>query len=426
MRFAVVLLTLVMGCAKGSAIEQDASSDDRGDIDASAFDAPPTGIDAAAGSDAPPAILDATPDGPPAIQDAAPDAPPALVACNPLTQTPCGASEKCGWIDEPTGSRSVCVPNGAAAANTACTAGPVGATGYSNCARGTECVNGTCRAICGSAGAAPTCPTQYACNRYNGLFDEPAQPAGVCDPGCEPLTQRRLTDSAEACGSPLAASPNRGCYTFDLKAFSCAGVPAGAGTLTDRMPAQSTAGVPFVNGCAPGFIPFLYQSTGSTTVICAGTCAPKKTDTALAANLLGDTAALAKLNDQATPLAGNGTCAIGKKGSVTPQNCVYLWWFNTDAAGNFVQSPYNDTLGLCLAYQQYSYDHDANTATPNRTYPGCQNLPPKGATPATDGNAHQWGCYNSVEANARAARPDAIRTDLRALTGGMAVRHELR
>ena len=66
------------------------------------------------------------------------------------------------------------------------------------------------------------------CSRYSSLFDEPGQEAGVCDPQCDPLTQRRGGDNAEACGSPAPAAPAKGCYTTDRVAFSCSNVPAAA------------------------------------------------------------------------------------------------------------------------------------------------------------------------------------------------------
>jgi hypothetical protein len=76
------------------------------------------------------------------------------------------------------------------------------------------------------------------------------------------------------------------------------------------------------------------------------------------------------------------------------------------------QTPYNDGLGICFDFTQYTYDHDANAGTPNRAVPSCASLPSKNAPPTgctvdamgacsgtgcVDGCAHEWGCWNTTD-----------------------------
>jgi hypothetical protein len=154
------------------------------------------------------------------------------------------------------------------------------------------------------------------------------------------------------------------------------------------------------------------ESTGSTTAICAGTCAPAKTDVTQPANAKGDPTKAAKLHDQADAFVGNALCTPGKKGSEVQQDCLFLWIFNFDGV-TLPPSPYNDTLGICLGYTHYMYDQNGD-GTPDRQYPACETLPSKNAPPANctctngtctgtgcpDGAAHEWGCWNSVDSMA--------------------------
>ena len=331
----------------------------------------------------------------------------APATCNPLTQTGCAVGEKCanrtlqGAPNEI--NEIACVPDGTVTQDQACTEGPPGAMGYSNCAAGFECVNAVCKQICDHQGGTPKCDAQHACSRYDGLFESGDMTvAGVCDPKCDPLTQALLAGSnTEACGSPMAASPTNGCYTFDLVDFTCAGIPTQARGLIDRMKAFGPAsGGAYVNGCAAGYLPFFREQTGSTTTICAGLCAPTKTDTANATNFRGDPTVPAKLHTAAAPAAGDGVCAVGKKGSEANENCHYLWMYNNDGM-NYLPGPYNDTLGVCFGFTHYKYDATADGGSAMQDYPACQNLPPKGGTPSVPyGTADEWPCYSSTDAAA--------------------------
>lgn len=371
--------------------------------------------------------------------------------CNPLTQAGCAANEKCAWIvdqDNPRIGHIGCAPVGtdAVPVGGACMQGPAGPMGYSNCEKGSECVAGTCKTICDHQGGSPMCGENFSCSRYASLFvSGDTTVAGVCDPNCDPLTQKLLGGNmGEACGSTDPAKPTQGCFTFDSVEFSCApsslagkcsvttttvcnysagtGCPTGEecnadpdAWLTDRRVARGPeSGGAYVNGCAPGFLPFFREMTGSNTVVCAGMCSPLDTDNTMPANNKGNAQTPAKLPNEATSMAGNATCQVNAKGSVANQNCIYLWPFNVEN-GMLIESPYNDTLGLCFAYGFYTYDHDNNTGTTNRGVPGCETLPPKSAPPANctcdamgsctgtgcpDGLAHQWGCYDTTTTNA--------------------------
>lgn len=384
--------------------------------------------------------------------------------CSPLTQAGCAAGEKCAWIEDqanPPIGHIGCAADGTVAAGGACTVGAPGATGYSNCVKGTECVAGTCKSICDHQGGAPKCGAEYSCSRYDGLFESgEVTVAGVCDPKCDPLTQELLVGTNKAaCGSTNPAMPTAGCFTFDGIDYTCAPVGMSTLALTDRQPARGPAsGGAYVNGCAPGFLPFFREMTGSTTTVCAGMCAPLKTDNTLRANVIGSDAVPAKLPTKAAPVAGDAQCIPGEKGFYAPganfataQNCLFMWPFNVEN-GMLPATPYNDNLGICFAAKNaiYTYDHDNNAGTPARPVPGCQDLPPripcgagdscptglscaasKVCVPAgvtctaaagcsctivagtnfcagdargyEDGLASEWGCYNTTDSGLMAA-----------------------
>lgn len=340
------------------------------------------------------------------LVDGSVDSAPAT--CNPLTQTGCAAGEKCAnrTLQGPPNeiNEIACVPDGTVGQDMPCTEGAPGATGYSNCAKGFECVSSVCKQICDPQGGTPKCDGQHACSRYDGLFESGDMTvAGVCDPKCDPLTQALLVGTnTAACGSQNPATPNAACYTFDRIDFTCAGIPMPARGLTDRMKAYGPAsGGAYVNGCAAGYVPFFFEQTGSTTIVCSGLCAPAKTDNTPAnmGNARGDVTVPAKLHTSAAPVAGDGVCAVGKKGSEANENCHYLWWYNFDDNDMLIPSPYNDTLGVCFGFTHYNFDHDMNQGTPNVGFPACQQLPPKGGTPdPIYKTADQWPCIPSTEA----------------------------
>ncbi|MGE0404558.1 MAG: hypothetical protein AB7T06_48055 [Kofleriaceae bacterium] len=215
---------------------------------------------------------------------------------------------------------------------------------------------------------------------------------------CDPLTQCWSGPSPEACGSTNPSMPDRGCFGYD--SFDCSATSAANLTLTDRAyPRTDPNGAPYLNGCAPGFIPLFYSTTGSTTTLCTGFCAALETDNTPAHrnNGLGDPTALAKLPLQATPVAGNATCAPGKKGSASSSRCKFLWpYLEDDATGElpaaFAASSLVDTLGVCFAVDNFLYDSNGDM-TPDAPYPDCATLPRRSsATPGDADDAADWGC----------------------------------
>ncbi len=328
--------------------------------------------------------------------------------CNPLTQTGCQTGEKCTWIndqDNPPIGHVGCAPEGGVggtplALGAACTDPVAGPMGYDDCTKGTVCLSGECKQICDVNGGAPTCDENHACSRYADFFESGGTAvAGVCDPGCDPLTQDlKIGANKAACGSPSPAMPNKGCYGFSE--YSCAPTGMTSWPLTDRMmPQTNAAGNPYLNGCAPGFIPLFYEMTGSTKTLCTGFCAALEIDNTPAhmGNVKGDPAALGKLPTSAAAVAGDATCDVIKKGSRPSSQCHFLWpYLVDDSTGElpmaFDMSTQRDKLGVCFAIEFFMYDSD-NDMTPDMPYPNCATLPPRSmATTGDSDDAADWGC----------------------------------
>lgn len=340
------------------------------------------------------------------------DSPPSSV-CNPVAQTGCQATEKCTWIIDQVTPTEVghigCAPlNGSeVAVGGACAEGPPGPQGFDNCVKGAVCVANECKTICDpqQAGVASGCDAQHSCSRYSGLFEAGGViTAGACDPQCDPLNQNLLAGAGNtaACGSTNPAMPNKGCYTFDFDAFSCAPVGAMTLTKTDRVePVLSPSGNPFVNGCAPGYVPFFFAMTGSQQVLCTGLCAADNISNvpAEAQNDTGVDTATAKLVTSAAPGVGDGLCVAAKKGSASGgvQNCVMLWSFLTDANGMPSGSQYEESVGVCFSFTQFMYDAN-NDMTPDTVFPNCNSRPKRSAaTTGIDDDAADFGCQKIAE-----------------------------
>lgn len=328
------------------------------------------------------------------------DTPPPEMLCDPLAQTGCDAGQKCATVvlqANPEITKLACVADGNVAIDGACTYGQAGDQGFSTCKAGGECVFGTCKQICDQLGGKPTCDMNHACVLYEGLLEANGMPiAGVCETKCDPLTQAlAVGTTTAACGSPMAAMANTGCFTADLIDFTCTRVPTSAQNLTDRTHALAPAsGGAYVNGCAAGYIPWLIEKSGSMTAICSGICAPTKTDNMNTTKATGDPTVPVKLANKAMPEAGDGVCEAGKKGSTEPEDCHYLWFHNRDRNGAFLPGPYNDKIGLCFGYGQYN----VTIGGMQMGFPKCENLPPAGMPPlAPYGNANNWPCVPSAE-----------------------------
>ena len=325
--------------------------------------------------------------------------------CNPLTQTGCNAGEKCTWWtdqDNPPIGHVGCAPDGPLAIGAACMDPVAGAMGYDTCAKGAVCLSGECKQICDQQGGAPPCDANHSCTRYADFFEVGGMAvAGVCDPACDPLTQElKVGTSTAACGSANPTMPSAGCYGFDD--YSCAPAGMNTWTLTDRaMPRTNAAGQAYLNGCAPGFLPFFFETTGSNVTLCSGLCAAVEVTSATvnAATLVkGDAAALGKLPTTAAAIAGDATCNIGKKGSEATSECRFIWAYVGDMATGALlpafEANYADKLGVCMAIGQFNYDQDMMPATPGVPYPSCKDLPvPSAATATLDyDDADDWGC----------------------------------
>jgi hypothetical protein len=360
------------------------------------------------------------------------DTPPPVMLCDPLAQTGCMPGEKCATRvlqDNPEITEIACVMDGTVAIDGACGYGPAGASGFSNCKAGGECVFGVCKQICDQLGGSPKCDPNHACELYEGLFESNGMPvAGVCEPKCDPLTQELLVGTTTAaCGSTNAAMADTGCFTADLVDFTCTRIPTVARTLTDRMHALSASdGSPYVNGCAAGYIPWLIEKSGSMIAVCSGMCAPAKTDNMNTTNATGDPTVPVKLPTKATAEAGDGLCVAGKKGSAEPEDCHYIWGHHRDRNGAYLPGPYNDKVGLCFAYGQYMVTINGVMTG----YPTCEMLPPAGMPPvAPYGNANNWPCVPQAEFTPlfTGIKQAPVTDDFRlSLGSGPGVRHLLR
>jgi hypothetical protein len=260
------------------------------------------------------------------------------------------------------------------------------------------CLSGECKQICDINGGTPVCDENHSCTRYADFFESGGNAvAGVCDPGCDPLSQKLKVGDVDACGSPDPTAPTSGCYGFDE--YSCAPVSAQVLTLTDRMmPRTDGAGNPYLNGCAPGFIPLFYAETGSTMTLCTGICAALEIDntTAHMNNNQGDLTVLGKDPTGAAPVAEGASCKANHRGSSLNSSCRFMWPFLEDDAGMLpaaFEANYVDTIGVCFDYTKFTYDDDGNTMTPNVAEPNCATLPPRSAQTTGDADdAADWGC----------------------------------
>jgi hypothetical protein len=224
---------------------------------------------------------------------------------------------------------------------------------------------------------------------YEGLFGPPgAEAAGVCDPSCNPLDDNDfdgtgpLTRTGSACGS------NQGCYGFwsgtTPTHFSCARVLAGSTMLFHRSACTAANGcasagnTPYLNGCAPGYMPLIADETGSSTQLCRAFCKP--------ADCYAGNCGTADANQiGAAPHRCNTTDAAGMFTS-PDATCVYGWLFEEGVDGTVLSSPYSDTTGLCLEHADLRLYDQSGSVLSTTPWPECDTLP----LTATSG-----GCYGS-------------------------------
>jgi hypothetical protein len=377
--------------------------------------------------------------------DATFDAP---VACNPVAQTGCGPSEKCTWVVDldSTATMSEVGHIGCAAVGSIADAGAcndaisaVGG-GADNCVAGELCVTGKCKPICDPqlVAGAGACATNYACSIYADIFSSAGNSvAGICEPSCDPLTQAlNAGDGATAaCGSLDPAQPAGACVaSVGFRSFHCAPTsPTLYANLDRSVPFTDALGNAYSNGCAPGFIPFYFEdASGAMKTLCSGMCAPLKVDQTIAAQAghqddnRGDKAALGKLPTDSMPVKGKAICDAGVKGSTVSaphgQDCRYLWFpLAKGDPTKSIQSPFNDTLGVCFAYEDFVTVTVPGMAQ-KQPEKSCAELP---AEPTTDpfGSAKDNGCYPLAESFGARAAPHRTPSFRLANGAGLAVRH---
>jgi len=342
----------------------------------------------------------------------------AMTTCNPLTQGGCNPGEKCTWIndqDDPPIGHVGCAPDPGAtgiAIGSACTDGPAGPMGYDTCVKGAVCLSGECKQICDQAGGNPLCDENHSCQIYADFFETGGTAvAGVCDPACDPLTQElKVGTVKDACGSTSATMPTKGCYGYDD--YSCAPAGMTVYTLTDRAtPRTNASGNPYLNGCAPGFIPFFYEMTGSTKTLCTGYCAALEIDNTAAnsGNQLGDATAIGKLPTTAKQ-AGDATCGLTKKGSHSSSTCKFIWPYLLDdqdmLTPAFMASTNLDKLGVCQRLDMFKWDMNMDM-TPEAPVPFCQTLPRhvNGDMGMIPDDAADWGCQKYANSQFVGGKP---------------------
>jgi hypothetical protein len=379
--------------------------------------------------------------------DASLDAP---TTCNPVAQSGCMTGEKCTWIVDIDGSMTTneighigCVAVGSAPIQDGATCTDATAAmngGADACIAGDLCISQKCKPICdpqviGNA-ATGACAANYACSVYAGVFQSAGPPvAGVCDPTCDPLTQSLNvgTTGIAACGSSDPTKPSGTCVASGgFRSFHCAPSGSMAYPNTDRQPPLADShGNIYGNGCAPGFIPFYYEDASvSMKTLCSGMCAPLKVDSTIAADPLhkndnkGDATALGKLPADLAPAAGKSTCGVGVKGSETEEDCRFVWFPLAQGDPTMpAATPYNDTLGICFAYQKFLTVTVPGMAL-KQPEKSCAQLPVTAAPTDPWGTAKENGCYPLADSKTPVRQSTARTINYRLANGdGPAVRH---
>lgn len=329
------------------------------------------------------------------------DAPPSGDECNIKTNTGCDAGERCGWVrlqstETLAKGKAACVPVGNVAEEGQCTWGATGeTTGFDNCAAGLYCLAdanvsgsmGRCKKLCDTA-VADSCGEFGNCINYIDqleLVGQDTAVAGLCNPTCNPLTQKLDTNGADRCGDGTVApaDPILGCYGFasddaNPSKFSCAG--AGTREIDSVFPGDET----FLNICKPGAIALYLDGPGSMNVRCQAFCDPVNTNSSAATNA-----------------GGMSPYSCGDLGHAGAFECRYLWFFegaNTPVTAN------SDAYGLCWNYSVFQYDTN-NDGMPDAPWPSCTTMTALGADGMGTGPdaAVGWGCMDTASFPAKSA-----------------------
>lgn len=334
--------------------------------------------------------------------------PDATMQCNPLLNTGCPANQKCTWLLDALMPNYVghigCAPAGTAALGGTCMYGAPGETGYDNCVGGTVCSNftgsapGICKQICDQQGGMPACDQDHVCVIYARLFDlgetTPAA-AGVCNVGCNPLDDNDFDGSGSDLGRVGTKCPtaNEGCYgspsygTPPVSGFSCTrdihyGSATFYGHRTQCVTANSCADAmtmkPYQNSCNQGYQPVLYETTGSTTVICVAFCEPENCFMGNCGS--NNESRLGKTRGSGASHRCNAVDRVGlfdgtTTGSDNGEHCQFLWRYEIDTATRtYLASQWSDKLGFCYDHSKYQYDSDEDNM-PDTYFPACAQLP---------------------------------------------------
>ncbi len=330
--------------------------------------------------------------------------------CNPLTQAGCEAGQKCSWIVDALMPQYVghvgCVPDGTAAAGDACMFGAPGEAGFDNCSKGTVCGNyrggaGVCKKVCDQQGGEPMCASTHVCVTYSGLFstgDTTPAAGGVCDLACNPLEDNDFDGSSgsdvkgsNVCGTAASV----GCYgspsygTPPATGWSCTNdinvdqsQPTGLRHRVECTEANNCADpgpVRYLNSCNQGYLPLMYDTTGSTKVVCIAICKPLPCygPTANGPNCrTGGISAVGAMGnrDGAVP---HECRTVNRVGSFTPtEHCQFMWWRETDDSGNLLTSATSDTTGICMDFGKYKWDSNGDNKADNADnyLPNCDTL----------------------------------------------------
>lgn len=384
--------------------------------------------------------------------------------CNALAQTGCNAGEKCTWIYDLVSADGTnilghvgCAPDGDKVVHDQCTRNAAGAQGWDDCKAGTFCKAkrelvgpggvGVCEQVCDNTGADATaaCATDSACVAYHNIFEVSSMNvAGVCDYKCDPFADNDSmhVGSAAIMRSGSACQDYEQCTGFPGRtlptAFSCAReyntdlqnraqcTATSGNSLTAANPLSRVACASASNGCSQGYMPLLYEDTsGSMIVTCTAMCRPKScwsgncggSDDA-STFLTGDpayvTGTATHHRCEPTDIAGDvdpATAGSGANARNTDQ-CTFNWSFEFDTNGNFITSPFDDTVGWCERRNQYKYDvnGDGMITDVDLVEPKCDVMPGPGTgTGSADGSgnctvangcraAGSFGCTSTTDA----------------------------
>lgn len=338
-----------------------------------------------------------------AVHDAAIDAPPdAPGPCNVLTQTGCSANQRCTYVNEGSALGEMCEPMGSAANGSACTIDQ--SSGIDNCMAGDVCA-GKCKPVCNSQGSGSGgCGSGFTCN----LYTHGAGTVGACDQMCDPLNDNDFDGPATAhtkTGTVCTAA-TQGCYGTPSMGpkpttFTCATDINYAGQALHHRSACDAAsgcapgGNVFLNGCNQGYVPLMYDMTGSTQIDCIAWCKPLNCYQGNCgtgnANAIG-----------ASPHRCNTVDAVGAFGAA--EECTFIWIYEMDQSANLVRSPYSDTLGVCFDHSKYQYDTNGD-GTPDTVLPACSSLPTGFGQSAMTLGAADLGCEDTTHAGVPAHAP---------------------